>query len=306
MHIVRFLGTGHRRAGVGLLVDQHVVEIGIASISELLHLPLEELRGRCTAADGPTHEVDAVRLLPPVDGLMEVWAAGVTYKSSQLERMRESRESASVYDRVYTAERPELFVKSAAWCVVGDGEPVAVREDSAINVPEPELALVVNAEGDIVGYSVSNDMSSRSIEGENPLYLPQAKVYLASCAVGFGIRPVWEVPDPCALQISLAIKRGGGIAWEGTASTAGLHRELGELVRYLLFANRFPDGVVLSTGTSLVPALPFSLGVGDVVEIEIADVGSLTNPVVSGLAASQWLVEAIEDVRRRPAGAVRT
>jgi 2-dehydro-3-deoxy-D-arabinonate dehydratase len=252
------------------------------------------------------HDAGELRLLPPVDGLMEVWAAGVTYKSSQLERMRESREAASVYDRVYTAERPELFVKSASWRVVGDGEPIAFREDSAINVPEPELALVVNAHGEIVGYSVCNDVSSRSIEGENPLYLPQAKVYLASCAVGFGIRPVWEVADPRALEISLKITRGGGVVWEGSASTSELHRGLDELVGYLLFANRFPDGVVLSTGTSLVPALPFSLEDGDVVEIEIAGVGSLTNPVVSGLRASQWLVDAIDDVHRRPATPVRT
>jgi 2-dehydro-3-deoxy-D-arabinonate dehydratase len=305
MHIVRFLANGRRRVGVGLLVEGQVVEIDIESISELLHLSLDGLRERCVAADGPVHDATEVRLLPPVDGLMEVWAAGVTYKSSQLERMRESRESASVYDRVYTAERPELFVKSTAWRVVGDGEPIAVREDSAINVPEPELALVVNAQGDTVGYTVCNDVSSRSIEGENPLYLPQAKVYLASCAVGFGIRPVWEVPDARALEISLEIKRGGAIVWDGRASTEALHRDLDELVGYLLFANRFPDGVVLSTGTSLVPALPFSLVAGDIVEIKIAGVGSLSNPVVSLLADSDWLVEAIADSSRRPGGPVR-
>ncbi|MGO8722911.1 MAG: fumarylacetoacetate hydrolase family protein [Acidimicrobiales bacterium] len=303
MHIVRFVVNGGQQIKVGILVDQQVIEFGIESISELMHLPLDELRARCESVEGRRHDLGMVRLLPPVDGLMEVWAAGVTYKSSQLERMRESRESASVYDRVYTAERPELFVKSSAWRVVGDGEPIAIREDSAINVPEPELALVVNAHGEIVGYSVCNDVSSRSIEGENPLYLPQAKVYLASCAVGFGIRPLWEVPDPRSLQISLKIRRDGATAWEGAANTDGLHRDLDELVGYLLFANRFPDGVVLSTGTSLVPALPFSLAVGDLVEIEIPGVGSLVNPVVSGRAASQWLVEAIADVRRRPATA---
>jgi 2-dehydro-3-deoxy-D-arabinonate dehydratase len=307
MHIVRFLDSGQQRVGVGLLIDaSQVVELDVRSISELLHLSLDELRGRCGAADGPVRDATTLRLLPPVDGLMEVWAAGVTYKSSQLERMRESRESASVYDRVYTAERPELFVKSTAWRVVGDGEPIAVREDSEINVPEPELAVVVNAHGDTVGYTVCNDVSSRSIEGENPLYLPQAKVYLASCAVGFGIRPVWEVPDPRALDISLEITRGGVTVWQGRANTEALHRDLAELVGYLLFANRFPDGVVLSTGTSLVPALPFSLAAGDIVEIKIADVGSLSNPVVSRLADSDWLVEAIEDASRRPGGPART
>ena len=299
MHIVRFFRPEDGDQDVGVAVGDSVVALGLGSISRLLHLPLDELRTLCEKAEGREHRRSQVRFLPPVDGLMEVWAAGVTYRTSQLERMRESHQAASVYDLVYDAERPELFLKATAWRVVGDGEPIAIRDDSTTDVPEPELALVVNNHGEIIGYSVCDDVSSRSIEGENPLYLPQAKIYLGSCAVGFGIRPAWEVPDPRALEIRLSISRSSSIAWQGRASTSELHRGLDEMVEYLLRANRFPDGVVLSTGTSLVPPLPFTLEAGDTVEIEIDEVGSLTNSVVRGLHASEWLVESMEDVRKR-------
>jgi len=224
-------------------------------------------------------------VLAPIDGRTELWAAGVTYEQSRTARVQESERSATVYELVYDASRPELFFKSVAWKVVGPGESIAIRDDSTVDVPEPELAVVVNAAGEIVGYSVCDDVSSRSIEGENPLYLPQAKVFLGGAALGPGIRPAWEVADPYNLGIELRIDRGGAPAWSGTASTAALHRRLDDLVRYLRYADSFPDGVILSTGTCLVPELPFTLQDGDVVEIAIEEVGRLRTPVVAGLAA---------------------
>ena len=216
---------------------------------------------------------------------MEVWAAGVTYERSKTERMTESEHSADVYDRVYSAERPEIFFKSAAWRVSGPGAPVSVRADSVIDVPEPELAVVLNSAGEVAGYTICNDMSSRSIEGQNPLYLPQAKIYLGGCAVGPWIVPAWELPDPYALVIELTISRGGTPVWEGSASTSALHRKIDELAAFLFREDEFPAGVVLSTGTSLVPGLPFTLQPGDEVRIRIEGIGELANPVVRGKAA---------------------
>jgi 2-dehydro-3-deoxy-D-arabinonate dehydratase len=160
-----------------------------------------------------------------------------------------------------------------------------VRADSAVDVPEPELAAVLNSAGDVLGYTICNDMSSRSIEGENPLYLPQAKIYLGGCAAGPWIRPAWEVPDPYALTIELTISRDGAAAWSGSASTAGLRRRIAELAAFLFREDEFPDGVVLSTGTSLVPDLPFTLRPGDEVRIAISGIGELVNHVVRGKAA---------------------
>lgn len=284
MHIVRLA------SGVGVLSDGVVYVLdGLSSVASALRIPLSALRERCAAAS--TVVSDPV-LLPPVDGRMEVWAAGVTYTISRDERMAESSKAADIYQLVYDAPRPELFFKAAAWRVVRDGEPIAIREDSDIDVPEPELAVVVNAFGDIAGYLVCNDVSSRTIEGDNPLYLPQAKTYLGSCALSTGIRPAWEVPDPYALDITLEIIRDGSPVWQGTANTGQLHRRLPELVEYLRRADVFPDGVVLATGTSLVPPLPFTLQPGDVVDISIASVGRLRTPVVQGLDAMRWLVDA--------------
>ncbi|WP_345428198.1 fumarylacetoacetate hydrolase family protein [Actinoallomurus vinaceus] len=259
------------------------------TLGELLRLPLAELRDRCRTADGPRHDAAAVRVLPPVDGRMEVWAAGVTYRRSREARITESERSADVYEQVYDAERPELFFKSAAWRVTGDGETVAIRSDSAVDVPEPELGLVLNRHAEIVGYTVVNDMSSRTIEGENPLYLPQAKIYLGGCAAGPAVRPAWEVPDPYALDIELTIRRGGDVAWTGKASTAQLHRRLDDLAGYLFRADVFPDGAVLATGTCLVPELPFTLAAGDEIAITIAEVGTLTSTVVAGREPMAWL-----------------
>ena len=255
------------------------------ALADLLALPLGRIREICAEPDGAAVPEERAELLAPVDGRTEVWAAGVTYERSKTARMAESENSADIYDRVYAAERPELFFKSAAWRVSGAGVPVSVRADSAINVPEPELAAVLNYAGDVVGYTICNDMSSRSIEGENPLYLPQAKIYRGACAAGPWIRPAWEVPDPYALAMEMAISRGGAVAWAGRSSTAGLRRRIDELAAYLFREDDFPAGAVLSTGTSLVPDLPFTLEAGDEIRIKIAEIGELVNPVVRGKAA---------------------
>ncbi|GII24750.1 fumarylacetoacetate hydrolase family protein [Planosporangium mesophilum] len=299
MSLVRFAYRDGRQ-DVGVLDGDAVTPLGVGSFAELLHWSLDDIRTAYEYPAGFVTARDAVRLLPPVDGRMEVWAAGVTYKTSQTERMKESQAAASVYDRVYDAVRPELFFKSAAWRVVGDGEPISVRADSAVDVPEPELAVVLNAGGDTVGYTICNDVSSRTIEGDNPLYLPQAKIYLGGCAVGPAVVPVWQLPDPTDLAIRMSIHRGGAPVWSGAASTSQLHRTLADLVAHLLRADAFPDGVVLSTGTCLVPELPFTLDTGDVVAISIDGIGSLTNPVVRGRDGVEWLVAAADDVRLRP------
>ncbi|TDD70422.1 DUF2437 domain-containing protein [Jiangella aurantiaca] len=303
MLLVRFATPSSPAASVGVLDGDTVTTLdGVGSLAALWRLPIADLRVVVSAPTGPALPIDRVTLLPPVDGGTEVWACGVTYKVSEEARVEESERAASVYELVYDAERPELFFKSVAWRVVGDGEPIAVRADSRVDVPEPEVAVVVTAYGEIAGYTVCNDVSSRTIEGENPLYLPQAKAYLGACAVGPGIRPAWEVPDPYALPVSMTIERNGGVDWSGTASTGQLRRRFDELVSFLLRADMFPDGAVLSTGTCLVPAAPWTLCAGDVVRIEIGGVGELANPVVEGVEAMSWLADARDDVRLRAAG----
>jgi len=252
-------------------------------IADLLTVPLHQARLVVQLAETEVPAQD-VTLLPPVDGAMEVWAAGVTYSRSRDARMEESAEK-TVYDRVYAAERPELFFKAPAWRVVTDGQPIAVRDDSAVNVPEPELGLVVNSFGEIAGYLVVNDVSSRSIEGENPLYLPQAKVYAGSCSVSAGIVPSWllETDD---LAIEMVVRRGSDEVFAGTTSTREFHRSPAGLVPYLVDWLEFPEGVVLSTGTGIVPDLEFNLTPGDVVEITIEGIGRLVNPVVG---AKDWM-----------------
>lgn len=281
MHVIRFADE-HSTVHCGVLTGDGAVRAlsGVRRIADLLALPAEGFRAQVTATAQrpPTHQVAQVTLLPPVDGRTEVWAAGVTYERSRDARVEESTEQ-SVYERVYDAERPELFLKSVAWRVVTDGEPIAVRDDSALDVPEPELGVVVDAAGEIVGYLVVNDVSSRSIEGENPLYLPQAKIYAGSCAVATGIRPAWEVADAHALDITLTVRRGQHTAYLATVSTARLRRRLGDLVGYLYRGQSFPHGAVLSTGTGIVPDIDFTLRTGDVVEIDISEVGRLVNPV---------------------------
>jgi 2-dehydro-3-deoxy-D-arabinonate dehydratase len=301
MLIVRYV-DGSGRVTTGVETEDRVVPlVRHDSVAHLLRSPLAEIRSSCeqTRQRDSTAATD-VRLLPPVDGRMEVWAAGVTYRRSREARVLESDRAADVYQLVYEADRPELFFKSAAWRVTGDGEQVSVREDSEINVPEPELALVLNRHGEVVGYTICNDVSSRSIEGANPLYLPQAKVYLGSCAVGPGIRPAWEVADPYNLAIEMSIHRDGELIFHDVANTSGLHRTLDDLADHLLREDVFPDGVILSTGTSLVPELPTTLIAGDRVRIAIDQIGTLTSEVSCGKAAMSWLGESADTPARQP------
>jgi 2-dehydro-3-deoxy-D-arabinonate dehydratase len=209
-------------------------------------------------------------LLAPVEA-QEVWASGVTYLRSRDARMAES-ETKDVYDKVYDAERPELFLKAAGWRAVGDGGKVRIREDSRWNVPEPELVLVVNRFGEILGFAAGNDMSSRDIEGENPLYLPQAKIYNQSCALGpsIVIAGVEEMKD---LAIELEIARKGQAVFQGETRTSQMKRGLEELVGYLAKELDFPQGVFLMTGTGIVPPEDFTLEPGDEIRITV---GSLT------------------------------
>lgn len=216
------------------------------------------------------------RVLAPID-VQEVWAAGVTYERSRSARMEESAQ-ASVYDAVYVADRPELFFKAPGWRVRGPAESVGVRADSAWNVPEPELALVVSADLGIAGYTVGNDLSSRTIEGENPLYLPQAKVYNQSCALGPALVPADAVSMPITLD--LAIERAGATVFRGETTTGRIRRPLESLVEYLGRALVFPRGAVLLTGTGIVPDAPFTLLAGDTVRIDAGPLGILENPVV--------------------------
>ena len=219
------------------------------------------------------------QLLAPI-GNQEVWAAGVTYYRSRTARMAESHDAGAdnFYDRVYSAERPELFFKATAHRVAGPGQTVRIRRDSRWNVPEPELALVITSDGKIVGYTIGNDMSSRDIEGENPLYLPQAKVYDRSCALGPCILVAEKTPE-ASTEIKLQIAREGKPAFEGTTTLAQLKRTPETLVEFLYRDNSFPEGCFLLTGTGIVPGDDFTLQSGDEIRISIDSIGTLVNTV---------------------------
>jgi 2-dehydro-3-deoxy-D-arabinonate dehydratase len=229
--------------------------------------------------DAPRWPLPAVTLLPPVDR-QEVWAAGVTYIRSRKARMDESTGAAAFYDNVYDAPRPELFFKANAHRVVGPDQPVRIRRDSTWNVPEPELTLVLNSRMALVGFTIGNDMSSRDIEGENPLYLPQAKVYDQSCALGPCITLARSMPAREQIGIHMAVIRDETIAFEGRTSAGQMARSFQGLIDYLGRDNTFHDGVCLLTGTGIVPGDDFTLRPGDVVNITIDGIGTLANPVV--------------------------
>jgi 2-dehydro-3-deoxy-D-arabinonate dehydratase len=240
----------------------------------------ENLAGFLRRATGETAAANGGgRILAPI-GSQEVWAAGVTYFRSRTARMEESKPSGggSFYDAVYAAERPELFFKAAAWRVRGPGDPVRIRRDARWSVPEPELALVVNRRGAIVGYTIGNDVSSRDIEGENPLYLPQAKVYDGACALGPAVL-IREEPLAPDTTIALTIVRNGTGVFEGSTTLAQMRRTPEELVQFLYRETSFPHGAVLLTGTGVVPPDDFTLQAGDAVAITIASIGTLENVV---------------------------
>ncbi len=245
------------------------------TLDDLLRSGADALRAAHDAADGGAVPADA-RILAPVQG-QDVWASGVTYFRSRTARIEESQDTA--YDRVYEAERPELFFKSRASGVRGPGDTVGIRADSTWDVPEPELTLVIDGSGALAALTIGNDMSSRSIEGENTLYLPQAKTYRHACAVGPALVLPHEVGDPMDLGIRLLIERAGDVVFEGTSRTSEMRRNITELREWLFVANDFPEGVLLMTGTGIVPDSPFTLAAGDRVTIAIEGLGSLTNSV---------------------------
>jgi 2-dehydro-3-deoxy-D-arabinonate dehydratase len=220
---------------------------------------------------------DGAQLLAPV-GTQPVWAAGVTFLRSRDARLEESS-GLDAYDKVYVAERPELFLKALPGTARGPGRPIGVRADSDWDVPEPELALVADRRGQVVGYTIGNDVSSRSIEGENPLYLPQAKLYAGSCALGPCLVPVGEAPEPAAMEIGLSIERDAAVLFRDSCSVADMKRSLPELVDWLWRGQDLPLGAVLLTGTSIVPPPDLTLRPGDQVTITITGLGQLTNPV---------------------------
>ena len=283
MEIIRYTSSNGSIA-LGILHNDQFIghfQSGV-ELHALLRLKTDELRRQIenSIQSGAAND-SPVNILAPIDGETEVWAAGVTYKRSEEARMEESG-TPDIYAKVYTAKRPELFFKATPRRVAGPDAPIVVRADSTWDVPERELVLVINAHAEIIGYTIGNDVSSRSIEGENPLYLPQAKVYAGCCALGPGITPAWEVSDPYNLAIHLSIERKGQVHWKGETSTRELKRRFDELVSYLFLENDFPDGVFLCTGTALVPESPFTLEPGDVAEISIDQLGMLRNPVVRG------------------------
>jgi 2-dehydro-3-deoxy-D-arabinonate dehydratase len=225
--------------------------------------------------------LSAVHLLPPIDD-QEVWAAGVTYKRSRTARMEESAAAADCYDRVYASPRPELFFKATAHRVAGHGQPLRIRSDSSWNVPEPELTLVMNSQMHLVGYTIGNDMSSRDIEGDNPLYLPQAKVYNACCGLGPWIALEPEMPPPEEIGIRMVIRRGNKEVMKGATQVTQMARSFDSLISWLKRENSFPRGVYLLTGTGIIPEASFTLEPGDEVDISIDGIGSLVNTIVRG------------------------
>lgn len=287
MHLIRFRRDGAPDAGVGVLTGGVLRPLAVDSMAALLRRSLPRIRELVAAAGEPV--TGGWCALPPVDGRTEVWAAGVTYLRSRDARIEETTQR-SVYELVYDADRPELFAKAPAWRVVTDGEPIAVRADSALNVPEPELAVLATAGGEVAGYLVCNDVSSRSIEGANPLYLPQAKCYAGSTALSALVRPAWEV-DGGRLPITLSVRRGGAEVFAGATGTDRIRRTPAELLEHLFRAEQHPDGVVLSTGTGIVPDVTFTLAAGDRVTVAIGEVATLVNPVVQGKGEFAFLAE---------------
>jgi 2-dehydro-3-deoxy-D-arabinonate dehydratase len=268
--------TRHQTAGgPRWALDGHYLPTDF-SLSLLLQVPASSVQALLSslptgsAADGP--------LLAPVDAIQDVWAAGVTYMRSRVAREHESA-TADIYEKVYDADRPEIFPKAIGWRVRGPEDPIRVRQDSTWDVPEPELVIVINQDLEIIGYTAGNDVSSRAIEGENPLYLPQAKVFDGSCALGPGI-VITESSSVNDVPITLNIERNGSSIFSGDSGTGQMKRTPQELAQYLGREMHFPAGALLMTGTGIVPDDDFTLQSGDVVTITVGDL-TLTNTVES-------------------------
>jgi 2-dehydro-3-deoxy-D-arabinonate dehydratase len=260
--------NGYRWAADGRLLEKHF-NLGMflsLQIDKAIRLTAELL----------TSERAETPLVPPIEDRQEVWASGVTYLRSRDARKAES-DTADLYEKVYRAERPELFPKAIGWRVVGDGGKIRIRTDSTWNVPEPEMTLVINSRRQIVGYCIGNDVSSRSIEGENALYLPQAKIFSGSCAIGPGIQ-LADAASLRSLSVSLEIHRSGQLIFEGETNTSAITRPMDQLSEYLFRELSFPEGVFLMTGTGIVPKDNFTLEVGDTICIRVGGL-SLKNTV---------------------------
>lgn len=286
MKLVKFTmpGEGER---MGRLVGDEIVPLASTAgqyqtLTDILEAddPISVIELLADPAAGCI-SLEAVTLLAPIDQ-QEVWAAGVTYTRSRTARMEESEGAAACYDKVYTAARPELFFKAMPYRVVGPNQPVRIRNDAVWSVPEPELALVLNSRMRLVGFTIGNDMSSRDIEGENPLYLPQAKVYNQSCALGPCITLEEGMPDLAQIGIHLAVLRKHGIEFEGRTTIGHMHRTFDDLIDYLGRDNTFRYGAMLLTGTGIVPDDDFRLRAGDIINITIDGIGMLVNQVVQG------------------------
>ena len=282
MRLCRFT-KGGGRARIGLAATERTIfDLSGAGVDRLT--PLLEADDPMAAVSDvirntlPSHALASVHLLAPVEQ-QEVWAAGVTYLRSKAARMEESDFSATAYDRVYDAERPEIFFKSMPDKVVGPGDAVGIRSDARWNVPEPELALVINSRGHLVGCTIGNDMSSRDIEGENLLYLPQAKVYARSCAIGPWVTIGSPEDEIRTWGIRLGITRDGQQVFAGETSVGQIKRRFDDLIGYLYRSQQFPHGSVLLTGTGVVPDEGFTLASGDIVTITISGIGTLENTV---------------------------
>jgi 2-dehydro-3-deoxy-D-arabinonate dehydratase len=294
MRLVKFTIANDATPRVGKRDGDHLIPLsaGPRCLTEILHSddPMLRIQELLEAA-GPPLDLTSIRIQAPIDD-HEVWGAGVTYERSKQARQEESEQGASFYDRVYRAPRPELFFKATPSRVVGPEQAIRVRFDSRWCVPEPELALVISPTLKLVGFTIGNDVSARDIEGENPLYLPQAKVYDACCSLGPAITLAPAMPSISAIGIELKIERQCATVYQGTTSADRMVRGFDELIAWLGRENRFPSGVVLLTGTGIVPPDSFTLLPGDLVKITIDGIGTLVNSVVQGTPAQQFSMAA--------------
>ncbi len=277
--------TSAGEAGVGSVSGDQLTPLALneeyASLTDILEAEAPSQVAAELSNSSAQVALADVTFVAPIDA-QEVWAAGVTYKRSKTARMEESEAAASCYDRVYESPRPELFMKATPHRVRGHGQPLRIREDAEWNVPEPELTLVMNKRMQLVGFTIGNDMSSRDIEGDNPLYLPQAKVYDQCAGLGPWITLATAMPPREEIGIALAIRRDGEVVFEGQTGIDQMARSFEELIGWLSRDNSFPSGAMLMTGTGVVPDSDFTLHAGDVVDITIDGIGTLSNPVVQG------------------------
>ncbi|MBH8607644.1 fumarylacetoacetate hydrolase family protein [Thermoactinomyces sp. CICC 10521] len=288
MRVIRFLENS-LPVLAAVTEEDSVYPLPFAGFLELVNqaeakqtTPLRLILNSIEKAAPLPRDLESLQLITPLDA-PEVWAAGVTYERSKEARNYEATggkmDQTTFYDKVYDAVRPEIFFKSTARRTVGPNQPVYLRGDSNWQIPEPELGLVLNHKGEILGYTIGNDMSCRDIEGENPLYLPQAKIWRHSCSLGPAVLLAEAVEDPYRMEITCRIYRNGQKVVEGSANTSQLKRKFAELVDYLKRDNEIFDGTVLLTGTSIVPPDDFTLADGDRIEIEISGIGVLSNLV---------------------------